>query len=305
MRLATFTIEQAARLGIVRGNRVLDLNAASLRILGRSGAASMLDFIEGGAALRSDAETVLRACETDASHGDLFHDLSAVTLQAPIPVPRKNVFCVGRNYRLHIEEGARARGVPPAYPSVPEFFTKPLNTVIGHDAEIRLDSHVTQKLDYEVELAFVIGVECRDVLASDAAGVIFGYTVLNDVTARDLQMAHGQWFKGKSLDTYCPIGPVIVTADEFGSQSGHALRLRVNGELRQSSSTDDMLFDCAAIVESLSAGMTLMPGDIVTTGTPSGVGLGMSPQVWLQDGDVIEAEVEGIGTLRNAVRKMR
>jgi len=305
MRLATFTIDQAARLGIVRVNRVLDLDAASLRILGRSGPASMQDFIEGGPALRSDAETILRACENDPGHGDLFHDLSTVKLQAPIPVPRKNVFCVGRNYKLHIDEGARARGVPPSYPSVPEFFTKGSNTVIGHEAEIRLDSTVTQKLDYEVELAFVIGVECRDVSASDAGHVIFGYTVLNDVTARDLQMAHGQWFKGKSLDTYCPIGPVIVTADEFGPPSGRALSLRVNGDLRQSSSTDDMLFDCAAIVESLSAGMTLMPGDIVTTGTPSGVGLGMSPQVWLQDGDVVEAEVEGIGILRNTVRKVR
>lgn len=305
MRLATFTIDQAAHFGLVCDNRVLDLDAASLRILGRSGPASVQAFIEGGPGLRSDAETVLRACENDPFHGDLFRDLSTVKMLAPIPVPRKNIFCVGRNYKLHIDEGARARGVPPSYPSVPEFFTKAPSTVIGHEAEIRLDGNVTQKLDYEVELAFVIGVECRDVSASDARRVIFGYTVLNDVTARDLQMAHGQWFKGKSLDTYCPMGPVIVTADEFGSPSGRALSLRVNGDVRQSSSTEDMLFDCAAIIESLSAGMTLMPGDIVTTGTPSGVGLGMSPQIWLQDGDVVEAEVEGIGILRNTVRKVR
>jgi 2-keto-4-pentenoate hydratase/2-oxohepta-3-ene-1,7-dioic acid hydratase in catechol pathway len=304
MRLATYTIDGAPRVGVVSQAGILDLEAAFARILGRRGPVTMLELIEGGPALREDIDSVLAACEQDPAVG-LLRDIGTVQLLAPIPAPRKNVFCVGRNYKLHIEEGARARGAAPSYPAVPEFFTKPPTSVIGHDAEIRLDSSVTQKLDYEVELAFVIGRRCRDVAASAAADVIFGYTVLNDVTARDLQMAHGQWFKGKGLDTYCPIGPVIATADEFGPPAGHTLSLRVNGELRQSSSTDDMLFDCAAIVESLSAGMTLEPGDIITTGTPSGVGLGMSPQVWLKDGDVIEAEVSGIGVLRNSVRQVR
>ncbi len=161
---------------------------------------------------------------------------------------------------------------------------------------------MTQKLDYEVELAFVIGPGGRDIKAADAAKHIFGYTVLNDVSARDLQQAHGQWFKGKGLDTCGPIGPWIVTADEFGPASGHAIKLRVNGETRQDSNTSDLLFSVETILEHLSKGMTVDAGDIVCTGTPSGVALGMVPQPWLKGGDVIEAEIEGIGILRNTVR---
>jgi 2-keto-4-pentenoate hydratase/2-oxohepta-3-ene-1,7-dioic acid hydratase in catechol pathway len=222
-------------------------------------------------------------------------------LLAPIPVPAKNIFCVGRNYKLHIEEGARARGVPVDYPKVPEFFSKPPTMVIGTGMEIRLPK-ITAKLDYEVELAFVIGTAGRDIPAARALEHIFGFTVLNDVTARDLQRAHGQWFKGKSLDTSCPLGPVIVTADEFDLTVPHRLTLSVNGETRQDALTSDMLFDCAHILEHLSSGLTVEAGDIVTTGTPSGVGLGLDPQIWLKDGDVIEAGVEGIGRIVNTVR---
>jgi 2-keto-4-pentenoate hydratase/2-oxohepta-3-ene-1,7-dioic acid hydratase in catechol pathway len=228
-----------------------------------------------------------------------------VRLLAPVPEPVKNVFCVGRNYKLHIEEGARARGVPATYPEVPEFFSKPRTTVIGHDGDIRLDPKVTQKLDYEVELAIVVGPGGRDISASSAERHIFGYTILNDVSARDLQQAHGQWFKGKGLDTCGPIGPWIVTADEFGPATGHAIMLRVNGETRQSSNTSDLLFGCETILEHLSRGMTLDAGDIIATGTPSGVALGMVPQAWLRNGDVIEAEIDGIGILRNTVRALR
>jgi 2-keto-4-pentenoate hydratase/2-oxohepta-3-ene-1,7-dioic acid hydratase in catechol pathway len=188
---------------------------------------------------------------------------------------------------------------------VPEFFRKPRPTVIGNDDEIRLAPKVTQKLDYEVELAMVIGPGGRDIGAANAAGHIFGYTIVNDVSARDLQQAHGQWFKGKGLDTCGPLGPWIVTADEFGPSSGHAIMLRINGETRQSSTTSDLLFGCETILEHLSKGMTLDAGDIVATGTPSGVALGMVPQPWLKDGDVIEAEIEGIGVLRNIVRAVR
>ncbi|MBS7700166.1 MULTISPECIES: fumarylacetoacetate hydrolase family protein [unclassified Chelatococcus] len=305
MRLATFIGDDGPRLGLVSGSTILDLKDGYARFLDRPCPASMIELIEGGAATRVDVDTVLEASHVERSHGNLWRDIAHVRLLSPIPRPRKNVVCVGRNYKLHIEEGARARGAAPVFPEVPEFFTKPPSSVIGPEEDIRLDTIVTKKLDYEVELAFIIGKHCRDVSAAEAADVIFGYTILNDVTARDLQCAHGQWFKGKALDSSCPIGPVIVTADEFGPPAGHALSLRVNGEPRQSSSTDDMLFDCAAIVASLSAGMTLEPGDIVTTGTPSGVGLGMSPQVWLREGDVVEAEIAGIGILRNTVRQVR
>jgi len=222
-------------------------------------------------------------------------------LLAPIPVPHKNVFCVGRNYRLHIIEGARARGHEPVFPKVPEFFSKPRTTVVGHDAPVLRHAKHTQKLDYEVELAIVIGKRVRDATLDKASSAVFGYTIVNDVSARDAQAAHGQWFKGKSFDTFCPMGPCIVTADEFGNPSGHRISLKVNGQTRQDSNTADMLFDVPAIVSHLCASLTLDPGDVIATGTPSGVALGMTPQIWLNVGDVVEAEIEGIGTLRNKI----
>jgi 2-keto-4-pentenoate hydratase/2-oxohepta-3-ene-1,7-dioic acid hydratase in catechol pathway len=192
--------------------------------------------------------------------------------------------------------------VAPTFPAVPEYFTKPATAVIGQGAEIRLDPKLTQQLDYEVELAMVIGKRCRDLSVAEAMSAVAGYTIVNDISARDLQRAHGQWFKGKGLDTFCPIGPCIVTSDEYGDPSGRRIALRVNGAIRQESSTADLLFNCAILVSALSAGLTLLPGDIIATGTPSGVALGMTPQLWLKDGDVVEAEVEGIGALKNVVR---
>ncbi len=292
MRVATFENAGAPAVGIVEGDGILDLAAAF-----GNGPRSVLELILGGPDLLAEVKAAVEKAEAAQ-----WRRLSRVKLMAPIPQPVKNVFCVGRNYKLHIEEGARARGVPATYPAVPEFFSKPRTTVVGHDSDIRLDSKVTQKLDYEVELAIVIGPGGRDIKAADADRHIFGYTILNDVSARDLQQAHGQWFKGKGLDTCGPIGPWIVTADEFGPPSDHAIMLRVNGETRQSSTTSDLLFGCPTIVEHLSRGMSLDAGDIIATGTPSGVALGMVPQPWLKDGDVIEAEIEGIGILRNTVR---
>jgi 2-keto-4-pentenoate hydratase/2-oxohepta-3-ene-1,7-dioic acid hydratase in catechol pathway len=285
VRLATFSSAGVERPGVVVGDRILAAPFASMLGLIRAGA-------EGLAALQD------LVADADRNAGLA---LSSVQLLAPIPVPAKNIFCVGRNYKLHIEEGARARGVPVDYPKVPEFFSKPPTTVIGTGMEVRLPK-ITAKLDYEVELAFVIGTAGRDIPAARALEHIFGFTVLNDVTARDLQRAHGQWFKGKSLDTSCPLGPVIVTADEFDLTVPHRLTLSVNGETRQDALTSDMLFDCAHILEHLSSGLTVEAGDIVTTGTPSGVGLGLDPQIWLKDGDVIEAGVEGIGRIVNTVR---
>lgn len=284
MKLASYRQGGAEQAGVVVGERIV-----------ATGIASMLELIGSDAALAH-----ARAVAAGAGPGD-GHALSDVTLLAPIPRPVRNVFCVGRNYRLHIEEGARARGVAVDYPQVPEFFTKSTNTVIGTGAEVRLP-RVTEKLDYEVELAFVIGRRGRDIPAAKAGDYILGYTVLNDVSARDLQRRHNQWFKGKSLDTTCPTGPWIVTSDEFDVAADHRIWLTVNGEERQSSLTTDMVFDCATILEHLSAGLTMEVGDIVATGTPSGVGLGLDPQIWLADGDVMEAGIEGIGSITNIVR---
>jgi 2-keto-4-pentenoate hydratase/2-oxohepta-3-ene-1,7-dioic acid hydratase in catechol pathway len=292
MKLVTFRSSGEARLGLADAKRgILDVAQAA-----PGAPADMLGFIAAGdealAALRQAAESADRPQWTP---------YEKVTLLAPIPQPRKNVFCVGRNYKEHILEGARARGVEPTFPKVPEFFSKPQTCVIGPEAGIERHARNTQQLDYEVELAIVIGRRVRDVAATDALAAVFGYTIVNDVTARDAQRAHGQWFKGKSYDTFCPMGPCIVTADQFGDPSGHRISLKVNGEIRQDSNTADLLFDVPNIIAWLSASLTLEPGDVIATGTPSGVALGMTPQKWLQVGDVIEAEIEGIGQLRNRV----
>ena len=285
MKLATFVHDGVEQPGVVVGDRILP-----------TGGTSVLALIQGGP---DTLEKVRKLAQSSGAASG--YPLTEVALRAPIPTPSRNVFCVGRNYKLHIEEGARARGVEPSYPEVPEFFTKATHAVCGPGDAVRLPA-VTQKLDYEVELAFVIGKSGRDIKAQDAPGYILGYMVLNDVTARDLQRGHGQWFKGKSLDTTCPTGPWIVTADEFDVGADHRIWLSVNGDIRQDSLTTDMVFNCAAILESLSAGMTVEPGDIVTTGTPSGVGLGLDPQIWLKDGDVMEAGIDGIGTITNTIR---
>jgi 2-keto-4-pentenoate hydratase/2-oxohepta-3-ene-1,7-dioic acid hydratase in catechol pathway len=285
MKLATFVHEGVEQPGVVVGDRILP-----------TGGTSLLALIKGGTAALEAVRKLAQSPEAASGYA-----LTDVSLLAPIPVPSRNVFCVGRNYKLHIEEGARARGVEPSYPEVPEFFTKATGAVCGPGDMVQLPA-ITQKLDYEVELAFVIGKAGRDIKAQDAAEHILGYMVLNDVTARDLQRSHGQWFKGKSLDTTCPTGPWIVTADEFDIARDHRIWLSVNGEMRQDSLTTDMVFDCAAILESLSAGLTVEPGDIITTGTPSGVGLGLDPQIWLKDGDVMEAGIDGIGTITNTIR---
>jgi 2-keto-4-pentenoate hydratase/2-oxohepta-3-ene-1,7-dioic acid hydratase in catechol pathway len=295
MRIAAYSCNGREGVGVVQDDRILELAATS-----GSAPKTVRELIAGGEAALTQAREALSKHKDDTG---AWRPLSAVRLLAPIPRPQKNVFCVGRNYKLHIEEGARARGIEPSYPKVPEFFTKPPTAVIGHQDEVRVSQTVTTQLDYEVELAIVVGKTCRDVTCAEAHSVVFGFTILNDVTARDLQRAHGQWFKGKGLDTTCPIGPWIVTADEFGAPAGHRITLRVNGETRQDSNTADMLFDCDAIIEGLSAGLTLEPGDIICTGTPSGVGMGLEPQVWLQDGDVVEAEIENIGVLRSVVRR--
>lgn len=302
MRLVTFMHENVTGIGIVDGVQVLDCRSA-WRQFGRGETpANMLGLIAGGETTLQQLRDLLHSAKHVPEDPELWRPLAQVRLQAPIPLPAKNVFCVGRNYKAHIEEGARARGREVVFPPVPEFFSKPPTTVIGHDSDVQINTRQMQQLDYEVELGFVIGRKTRDVAPDAALESIFGYSIINDITARDLQVHHGQWFKGKSLDSSCPMGPCIVTRDEFGEPSGHRITLRVNSQTRQDSSTSDMLFGCADIVASLSEGLTLEPGDIVATGTPSGVALGMSPQAWLKDGDLVEAEIDGIGVLRNRIR---
>jgi 2-keto-4-pentenoate hydratase/2-oxohepta-3-ene-1,7-dioic acid hydratase in catechol pathway len=222
---------------------------------------------------------------------------SQAKLLAPIPWPRKNAIMLGINYREHVDEGARARSLEIKYPEWPVFFTKPATSVIGPNGKV-VRHKVTDKLDWEVELAVIIGKKGRNIPKDKAYEYIFGYTVCLDMTARELQRLHGQWFKGKSLDTFCPLGPWIVHKSALSDPQQVRLICRVNGEVMQDGNTRDMIFDIPTIIESLSRGLTLEPGDIISTGTPSGVGFARVPPVYLNPGDKVEGDIEGIGVLQ-------
>ncbi|HYH31012.1 MAG TPA: fumarylacetoacetate hydrolase family protein [Pseudonocardia sp.] len=230
--------------------------------------------------------------------------LSAVELLAPIPRPARNVFCVGKNYHDHSAEFASSgydatdRGA--AVPKLPIFFTKPSTTVIGPGVEIDPHRELTSSLDYEVELTVVIGRGGRGIPRERAMEHVWGYTLINDVTARDLQRDHAQWFLGKSLDTFCPMGPWVVTADELDG-ADVIVETLVNGELRQHANLRDLIFDIPTLISTLSAGMTLEPGDLLATGTPAGVGLGFDPPRFLQPGDEVCVRATGLGELRNRI----
>ncbi len=283
MKLLTFSIGDEAqhRPGKLVDGRVVQLACASL---------------EECAALPSEAlQRLIAAAQTDRET-----PLDQVHLHAPV-LPRKNVFCVGRNYLDHAAEGARAFGRQFKIPDVPEFFTKAVTAIADPDATLEFSSELSREYDWEGELGVIIGKPGRDIAEQDALDHVFAYTCINDITARNLQRAHGQWFKGKSLDHSCPIGPWIVTAEEVGDPQALKLEVRVNGDAKQSASTSSMIFSVARIVAELSRGMTLESGDVIATGTPAGVGFARTPPEFLHDGDVVEVEIQGIGTLRNTI----
>jgi 2-keto-4-pentenoate hydratase/2-oxohepta-3-ene-1,7-dioic acid hydratase in catechol pathway len=226
--------------------------------------------------------------------------ISAVRLEAPLPLPRRNIFCVGRNYHAHAKELSASvfknnNANPESWPIV---FTKVPECVVGPHDDVVLPMGVSEQIDYESELAVVIGTGGRNIARAEAMGHVFGYTIVNDVTARDVQMRHQQWDLGKSFDTFCPMGPWIVTADEL---DGTRTRVRgwVNGELRQDGLTTDLIFDIPTLIETCSRGITLYPGDVIATGTPAGVGMGMTPPRYLKAGDVVRVEIDGIGAIEN------
>jgi 2-keto-4-pentenoate hydratase/2-oxohepta-3-ene-1,7-dioic acid hydratase in catechol pathway len=235
-------------------------------------------------------------------------NIADVELLAPIPLPRRNIFCVGRNYVEHAKEfansGYDATASATAQPEYPVVFTKAPSTVIGTGADIDPHTGVTSELDYEAELGVIIGKGGRGISKADALDHVWGYTIINDVTARDLQKDHKQWFLGKSLDTHAPMGPWAVTRDEVGDGSLDLL-CTVNGETRQKATTADLIFDIPTIIETISAGITLQPGDIIATGTPVGVGIGFTPPRFLTTGDVVEISISKLGTLRNRIGEGR
>jgi len=282
MRLITFRLDGSSRLGALREGQqdeVVELPEPG----------DMLSLIDAG-------ERGLEAARAAASRGRV-HKLADLELLAPLPNPRGNVIAMGRNYQKHAEETAVLEGREPSPPTI---FTKAITSLTEPFADIAIDPAISDKIDWEVELALVIGKSGANIDRSRARAHVFGYTVLNDVTARDIQSGWGgQFFKGKSLDRSCPTGPWIVTADEIPDPQKLDLRLRVNGTTKQDGNTRDMIYSVDAVIEWASRGMTLMTGSMIATGTPDGVGFARTPAEYLRPGDVMETEVEGIGLLRN------
>ena len=315
MRFVTYSFRSKTQLGMmIDEDQIIDLQAVSKRYLPGTTASyldSMQAFIEAGAKAVTTAKKAAKYVEGLDSKGirrlaqaGLLVKRNRTRLLSPIPVPRKNVICLGVNYQEHIDEGVRARGVQLNTPEAPVFFTKPATAVIGDQGRVLAHS-ATDKIDWEVELAVVIGRKGRNIPRAKANDYIFGYTVCLDMTARDLQRRHLQWWKGKSLDTFCPLGPSIVHKSAMPDPKSVRLQCRVNGETMQDGNTRDMIFDIPATIESLSDGLTLEPGDIISTGTPSGVGFARTPPIFLHPGDKVEGEVEGIGVLEVKIAAAR
>lgn len=306
MRFVNVHVSGRSHLGILDGEHVFLFAALARRVARtkargkRRGAPGeipddLLSFIERGTMTQARAALALGRRLLKAGEArEISLPLARARLLAPIPRPRKDIVCLGRNYAEHAKESGGS------VPAVPIFFTKPPTCVVGPEAPV-IHHGVTEQLDYEVELAVIIGRRGRDIPVARALDHVFGYTVMNDITARDLQRRHEQWFKGKSLDTFAPMGPAVVHRSAVPDPQTLTLRLRVNGEERQHASTRSMVFSVAQIISALSAGMTIEPGDIIATGTPEGVAMGMIPPRWLKPGDVVEAEIEGIGVLRNRI----
>jgi 2-keto-4-pentenoate hydratase/2-oxohepta-3-ene-1,7-dioic acid hydratase in catechol pathway len=284
MRLATCQRDGGTFVGAIIEDRIVDV------------APDMVGLIAGGVGALERARAIGRSAGGAP--------LAEVRLLAPIPRPQRDVFCVGWNYSEHFREGQLVRGkdVPADLPEWPALFSKGPNTVTGPDSGVLFPAPHSEQLDWECELAVVIGREGRDITEDKALEHVFGYTCANDVSVRDVQRRHGgQWFKGKNFDTHLPLGPWIVTADEIPNPHELRISTRVNGVTKQDSRTEHMVFTVPRVIRDLSAGMTLVPGDIIITGTPEGVGFARKPPEFMKVGDVVEVEIEKIGVLRNTV----
>lgn len=287
MKLVSFRRGDALQPGVLVDGQVADLSAAGT---------SLLEII-ADAHERSWLDRALNKAPR--------LPIGSAQLVAPIPLPRRNIFCVGKNYAAHAREfqqsGFDATSSGQDVPTAPVVFTKAPSSVIGPDAAILANLGPTNSVDYEGELGVVIGRGGRGISRAEAMNHVFGYTVINDVTARTLQHKHKQWFLGKSIDSFCPMGPTLVTADEIPDPARLTLETHVNGELRQKALVSDLIFDIPTLIETISHGITLIPGDIVATGTPEGVGIGFTPPKYLKAGDTVAVTIDPIGTLTNPV----
>jgi 2-keto-4-pentenoate hydratase/2-oxohepta-3-ene-1,7-dioic acid hydratase in catechol pathway len=291
MRLATFQDDGGTRVGVLVGDgEIVDLAVADASL-----PRTMLDLIASSASLESLEKAVRGAPRMRVEN---------VKLKAPLPRPPRNIFCVGKNYHAHAKEFASSgydASAKEVVPEVPVIFSKPPSSVIGPHEPIPSYLDPTSSVDYEGELTVVIGKGGRGISKSTALSHVFGYTIINDVTARTLQERHRQWLLGKGIDGFCPMGPAILTSDEVPDPTALELRTWVNGEPRQQAPLSDLIFDIPTLIETISARITLEPGDLIATGTPAGVGLGFSPPKFLKSGDVVRIEVTGIGALENPV----
>ena len=287
MKLVTYQYDGIERVGALTpdGAAILPLPYPDMNTLIES--ASFADLLSAASAAESSGASVPAA---------------EAVLCAPIPRPRQDIICLGMNYRDHLTEAANYDSAFAKERPVTVYFSKRVSQAVAPEGFIERHAGLTERLDYENELAVILGKTARDVKAADAADYIFGYTIVNDVSAREVQTSHKQFYFGKSLDGFTPMGPCITTADEIAFPPALTLTTQVNGELRQNSNTELLLNSIAEIIEELSSGMTLLPGTIIATGTPAGVGMGFNPPKFLKPGDVVECSIEGIGTLRNTVR---
>lgn len=293
MKLFTGLYQDQEVLGVLTKN---EANCILLKDLGIT-YATMNHFIS----MRTDSEyqAIKTAVESDTFPTTI--EMSEIKLLAPIPVPNQDIICLGVNYLDHAQESAAFRNEAMVAKTYPVYFSKRVNHASGDGDGIPYNKEAFDQLDYEVEFAVIIGKDAKNVKKEDVLDYVFGYTIVNDMSARDVQLRHSQWYFGKSMDGFTPIGPVIATADGFDGIPNLKLTSKINGELRQNSETALQQFDIAYVIEELSHGMTLKAGTIIATGTPAGVGLGFKPPKFLSVGDVIECEIEGIGTLTNTV----
>ena len=302
MKLLTYqTADTEPRLGFLHNNQVIDMEDFG-EISNFPLPSDMLDLIDMGIEIIDELNEMV--AETPENYfKEIAYSLEEVTLLAPIQKPRKNIIGIGLNYTEHVAESARTLDTTGKLPQKPIIFSKPPTTVTGTNTEIIKNNKLTSQLDWEVELAVVIGKHGKYVPKADALDYVFGYTVINDISARDCRR-EGQWIVSKGQDTFAPMGPILVTKDEIENPHNLNLSLKVNGVEKQNSNTKFMLFNINDLIEDLSIVFTLEPGDIIATGTPAGVGAGRDPQEWLHNGDVVEATVEGIGTISNIVREV-
>lgn len=303
MKLLTYTSKNHPEpaLGFIRQNRVVDMESFGKKV-GLPLPGSMNELIAMGAEIIATINDRLASADESIFEGISF-DFQEITLQAPIPRPNKNIFGIGLNYTEHVAESARSLDTTGKLPQKPIIFSKPPTAVTATHTEVIKNTGLTAQLDWEVELAVVLGKKGKNIPKGEAMDYVFGYTIINDISARDCRR-EGQWIVSKGQDTFAPMGPVLVTCDEIQDPHNLNLSLRVNGVEKQNSNTRFMLFRIPELIEDLSTCFTLEPGDIIATGTPAGVGAGRNPQEWLMDGDVVEATVDGIGTLVNTVKEI-